>query len=132
MPFISHTPASAEECCTHPEHDPPSHIVLAPGTHVYECPNCKAKKTIVVRGPRYKAPSTSPYRPTDSDYFRRLQEEANRRSKEDYEQHWRRFGRRPDSDTVWMSASNTMVQCPVGRSTTGVRVSFRREQRQIA
>jgi len=38
MPFIEHTPA--EIPCLSPEHNPPTHIVLAPGHHTYECPSC--------------------------------------------------------------------------------------------
>ena len=26
--------------CSHPEHDPPSHIVLEPGTYKHTCPSC--------------------------------------------------------------------------------------------
>ncbi|GJQ43688.1 MAG: hypothetical protein JETCAE03_31860 [Ignavibacteriaceae bacterium] len=26
--------------CTHPEHNPPSHIVLSPGEYEYTCPSC--------------------------------------------------------------------------------------------
>lgn len=39
--------------CTHPEHKPPTMIVLSPGTYEHECPSCGNKITFVVpRRPR--------------------------------------------------------------------------------
>ncbi len=35
--------------CSHPQHDPPSAIVLEPGVYEYVCPGCDQKKTIVIR-----------------------------------------------------------------------------------
>lgn len=35
----------AEYPCTHPEHDPPKHMVYEPGTYEYICPAC-GKKTV--------------------------------------------------------------------------------------
>jgi hypothetical protein len=35
--------------CNNPEHNPPSHIVLQPGEHTYQCPGCGEKVTFVVR-----------------------------------------------------------------------------------
>lgn len=32
--------AEAEIPCLHPEHDPPTTVVLKPGTYEYECPAC--------------------------------------------------------------------------------------------
>ena len=29
-----------KELCQHPEHNPPSHMVLEPGTYEYTCPAC--------------------------------------------------------------------------------------------
>ena len=34
--------------CAHPEHNPPGHIVLDPGTYEYECPGCGRKITFVI------------------------------------------------------------------------------------
>lgn len=49
MPFI---PQNVEtwkpDGCLDKQHNPPSHIVLAPGTHVWQCPMCGHKTTIVV------------------------------------------------------------------------------------
>lgn len=40
--------------CLHPEHNPPMHIVLGPGTYEWACPNCGRKQTVVVnRGARW-------------------------------------------------------------------------------
>ena len=34
--------------CPHPEHNPPMHIVLSPGTYEYTCPGCGQTTTFVV------------------------------------------------------------------------------------
>ena len=34
--------------CLHPEHNPPTMIVLEPGTYEYTCPGCGEKTTFVV------------------------------------------------------------------------------------
>lgn len=36
------------EDCSHPEHDPPQHMVLKPGTHVWICPGCGNEQKIIV------------------------------------------------------------------------------------
>ncbi|MEK6881705.1 MAG: hypothetical protein AABY22_18945 [Nanoarchaeota archaeon] len=46
MPFIKYIPP--QKFCTSPEHLPPSHIVLEPGTHIYQCPSCFATITFDV------------------------------------------------------------------------------------
>lgn len=48
MPFISFEPEPELDICNHPEHDPPGHIVLPPGTHKWQCPNCGEVITIFV------------------------------------------------------------------------------------
>ena len=41
--------ADAESApCMSPEHNPPMHIVLEPGTYEYVCPACGQKTTFVV------------------------------------------------------------------------------------
>ena len=50
MPFL---PSDEDEKwtqskCTSPEHDPPRMIVLPPGTHKYQCPQCGQIQTIVI------------------------------------------------------------------------------------
>lgn len=51
MPFI---PTEREpwsvvpEPCRSPEHSPPSHIVLKPGVHTWECPVCKQRTVFSV------------------------------------------------------------------------------------
>lgn len=35
--------------CHHPDHEPPTMIVLKPGIYEHECSNCHFKKIIVVR-----------------------------------------------------------------------------------
>lgn len=35
--------------CFHPEHNPPQHIVLAPGIYEHECPACGHKTIFTVR-----------------------------------------------------------------------------------
>lgn len=37
--------------CRHPEHNPPSMIVLAPGVYEHTCPGCKQVQTVVVSPP---------------------------------------------------------------------------------
>lgn len=32
--------------CLHPEHNPPTHIVLEPGIYEYVCPGCGAKDCV--------------------------------------------------------------------------------------
>lgn len=34
--------------CRHPEHEPPSMVVLEPGVYEYECPGCGAKTIFTV------------------------------------------------------------------------------------
>jgi hypothetical protein len=36
--------------CRHPNHKPPSMIVLSPGTYEHTCPGCGAVSTFAVRG----------------------------------------------------------------------------------
>ena len=36
--------------CSHPDHNPPMHVVLSPGVWEYECPAC-GKTTITVSNP---------------------------------------------------------------------------------
>ena len=50
MPFVKFDPPTKEERCLSTEHNPPSHIVLQPGTHTYECPACGQKTTFTVQG----------------------------------------------------------------------------------
>ena len=40
MPFIKRIEHKYDYLCNHPEHNPPSHIVLPSGIHTYECPVC--------------------------------------------------------------------------------------------
>lgn len=40
MPFIKHEPIKQREICNCQEHYPPTHIVLDPGKHTYQCPFC--------------------------------------------------------------------------------------------
>ena len=37
-----------EETCLHPEHNPPMHIVLEPGTYEHICPGCGKKEVFEV------------------------------------------------------------------------------------
>ncbi len=53
MPFRPLTPEEIQKwnCgqpCMHPEHNPPSHMVLQPGLHVWVCPGCGQEQQIVV------------------------------------------------------------------------------------
>ncbi len=36
--------------CMHPEHNPPSHMVLSPGEYEYTCPHCGHKVVFSVGG----------------------------------------------------------------------------------
>ena len=36
--------------CRHPQHDPPTMIVLDPGTYEHTCPGCGRRKIFRVRG----------------------------------------------------------------------------------
>lgn len=40
------------QICIHPEHNPPSHIVLSPGVYEHECPGCGAKTIFRINGIR--------------------------------------------------------------------------------
>jgi hypothetical protein len=40
--------ADPEKHCRHPEHEPPTHIVLEPGTWEHTCPGCGCKRVFVV------------------------------------------------------------------------------------
>ena len=40
--------AEPKKVCFHPEHNPPSHIVLQPGTYKHTCPGCGEKIVIEV------------------------------------------------------------------------------------
>lgn len=46
MPFVNFTPVKKQDRCESIAHDPPGLILLAPGQHIYECPDC-GKKTVV-------------------------------------------------------------------------------------
>lgn len=48
MPFLSYKPLKRDPTCRHPEHDPPGHILLRPGLHVYACPACKKECTVYI------------------------------------------------------------------------------------
>lgn len=37
-----------DSACLHPEHSPPMHIVLEPGTYHYDCPQCGAVTVFTV------------------------------------------------------------------------------------
>lgn len=37
-----------EKVCNNPEHNPPMHIYLEPGTYEYTCPGCGKKVTFTV------------------------------------------------------------------------------------
>lgn len=39
-----------EKPCLHPEHEPPMHIVLEPGTYQHTCPGCGQKIEFTVNG----------------------------------------------------------------------------------
>lgn len=55
MPFIEHIPPSKQKRCRSTEHNPPSLIVLKPGTHKWKCPNCGLVQTIIVPDISYLA-----------------------------------------------------------------------------
>lgn len=46
MPFIDYQ-APAKTCRSR-EHNPPSMIVLKPGRHTYQCPDCREQTTVYV------------------------------------------------------------------------------------
>lgn len=46
MPFKKLADEATPKKCRHPEHDPPGHIVLAPGTYMYTCPGCGQETTV--------------------------------------------------------------------------------------
>lgn len=52
MPFIKHIPPKESNECNHPEHNPPTHIVLKPGAHVYKCPGCGEEQTVYINDVR--------------------------------------------------------------------------------
>jgi len=50
MPFIDYKETPPEKRCTHPEHDPPKHMVYQPGTYTYKCPACGKITRFIVNG----------------------------------------------------------------------------------
>ena len=48
--------------CRHPDHNPPSMRVFAPGTYQHTCPRCGATSTFVVEKPRLDAARRSQLR----------------------------------------------------------------------
>lgn len=54
MPFkkIEDTKILPLNFCSHPEHNPPMHIALRPGTYEWICPACGNKQIVVVDGYR--------------------------------------------------------------------------------
>lgn len=41
-PWVRKTP------CQHPEHNPPSHMVLSPGEYTWKCPSCGEEQSFHV------------------------------------------------------------------------------------
>jgi len=56
MAFKDYKPADVTKFCVHREHNPPSHIVLQPGTHNWQCPGCGHVTTFVVQNPSLMLP----------------------------------------------------------------------------
>ena len=52
MPFVDFQPI--KEPCMSPEHNPPSMMVLQPGTHTWKCPKCGAIQKINVSKQLYE------------------------------------------------------------------------------
>lgn len=48
MPTKKIADLPARDYCGHPEHNPPSMIVLEPGIYEHECPGCKKVMTFTV------------------------------------------------------------------------------------
>lgn len=46
--FIKYLPFNLPAFCQHPQHNPPSMIVLEPGTHIWKCPGCGATQSVIV------------------------------------------------------------------------------------
>ncbi len=44
-----------EGFCSHPEHEPPMHIVLENGKYRHTCPGCGKVKEFVVRNPIFNS-----------------------------------------------------------------------------
>lgn len=44
---------SKERSCKHPDHEPPTMIVLQPGTYEWTCPACGAVRTVRVPAKRW-------------------------------------------------------------------------------
>lgn len=62
MPFIPLTPDEEKQYkelyCTHPEHNPPSHMVIRK-TMKYQCPGCK--RTMIIHPNKYYLHHRPPY-----------------------------------------------------------------------
>jgi hypothetical protein len=77
MPFVKFEPDEKDQRCRHPEHDPPGHIVLKPGTYTYECPACGQRQTFRVTRPTLDSSRRSWNRhgmPPNQDQFKGLHE----------------------------------------------------------
>lgn len=49
MPTKKITALPKSDSCLHPEHEPPTMIVLEPGVYEHTCPGCRRKVTFTVR-----------------------------------------------------------------------------------
>ena len=49
MPFINTN--EQNKPCMSPEHNPPTHVVLNDGVHVWECPSCGKTTYLVITNP---------------------------------------------------------------------------------
>lgn len=48
MPFVEFIPPNKDSNCGSRDHNPPTGMILRPGTHVYKCPVCGQKTTVTV------------------------------------------------------------------------------------
>lgn len=48
MPFKKISSFSTEPRCLHPEHNPPTMILMEPGVYEYTCPGCEHSQEYVV------------------------------------------------------------------------------------
>lgn len=53
MPTEKIADLDPHETCTHPEHEPPQHMVYRDGHYRHTCPGCGHVVTFTVRNPRW-------------------------------------------------------------------------------
>lgn len=66
---IADLPKPEDPPCSHPEHNPPTHMAFEPGTYEHECPSCH-RKTVFDVGFWSRLAKVGPRRPVMTNGWR--------------------------------------------------------------